>query len=111
MKLNRLADGTVLYRCPCGDTHAINAKTWTISGTEERPTFAPSVLIRSGHHVPRDPGAPESCWCTYAKEHPEEKLPFGCYLCHSFVRDGMVQFLGDCTHPLAGQTVPLGDWS
>ena len=24
--------------------------------------------------------------------------------------DGMVQFLSDCTHALAGQTVPLGDW-
>lgn len=34
-------------------------------------------------------------------------------ICHSFVRDGTWQFLGDCTHPLAGQTVPLEplpDW-
>jgi hypothetical protein len=27
--------------------------------------------------------------------------------CHSFVVDGQIQFLGDCTHKLAGQTVPL----
>jgi hypothetical protein len=31
-------------------------------------------------------------------------------VCHSFVRDGQIQFLGDCTHALKGQTVPLPDW-
>jgi Family of unknown function (DUF6527) len=30
-------------------------------------------------------------------------------LCHSFVADGMVQFLSDCTHELAGNIVPLLD--
>lgn len=110
MKLKRLADGTVLYRCPCGDTHAINSTRWQVSGADEKPTFAPSVLIRSGHYAPREPGAAESCWCTYARENPEEKLPFGCYRCHSFVRGGMVEFLADCTHELAGKTLPLEDW-
>lgn len=105
-KLNRLADGTVLYRCPCGDTHAINGKKWQITGTDERPTFTPSVLVTTGHLSPNHSG---ECWCTYAKEHPGEKV-FVCYLCHSFVRDGMVQFLSDCTHALAGQTVALGEW-
>jgi hypothetical protein len=28
-------------------------------------------------------------------------------VCHSFVTDGKIQFLGDCTHALAGQTVEL----
>lgn len=28
-------------------------------------------------------------------------------VCHSFITDGQIQFLNDCTHPLAGQTVPL----
>ena len=31
-------------------------------------------------------------------------------ICHSFVTDGRIQFLGDCTHKLAGQTVDLPDW-
>lgn len=113
MKIKRAGD-QISYRCPCGDVHTLTVggpgATWTWNGDTEKPTFSPSVLVRSGHYVPRKPGEPESCWCTYAKEHPEEKLPFGCYLCHSFVRDGMVQFLGDCTHALAGQTVPLGEW-
>lgn len=33
--------------------------------------------------------------------------------CHSFLRDGYWEFLSDCTHALAGQTVPmvpLPDW-
>ena len=30
--------------------------------------------------------------------------------CHSFVRDGAIQYLADCRHSLAGQTVPLPDW-
>lgn len=27
--------------------------------------------------------------------------------CHSFIRNNQIQFLGDCTHELAGKTVPL----
>ena len=27
--------------------------------------------------------------------------------CHSFIRNGQWEFLGDSTHPLAGKTVPL----
>ena len=27
--------------------------------------------------------------------------------CHSFVTDGKIRFLGDSTHKLKGQTVPL----
>jgi hypothetical protein len=29
--------------------------------------------------------------------------------CHSFVRAGMIEFLSDCTHELAGKTVPIPD--
>lgn len=29
------------------------------------------------------------------------------FVCHSFVTDGRIQFLSDCTHSLAGQTVDL----
>lgn len=30
--------------------------------------------------------------------------------CHCFVRAGMIEFLNDCTHALAGKTVPLPDF-
>lgn len=113
MKVKKTADGLV-YKCPCGDVHyAVTSgpdAKWTWNGDVEKPTLSPSMLVRSGHYAPRQPGEPESCWCTYAKEHPEEKLPFGCYLCHSFVENGTVRFLSDCTHGHAGKTLPLPDW-
>lgn len=83
-----------------------NGAKWGWNGSYERPTFTPSVLIRSGHHVPGQPPG-SSCWCTYNAEHPDEPAPFTCTICHSFVTDGQIQFLGDCTHALAGQTVSL----
>ena len=38
-------------------------------------------------------------------------MPDGTKVCHSFIRDGRIQFLGDCTHHLAGQTVDLPDFT
>lgn len=32
---------------------------------------------------------------------------FSC--CHSFVENGMIRYLDDCTHSLVGQTVELPD--
>jgi hypothetical protein len=31
-------------------------------------------------------------------------------VCHSFVTDGRIQFLTDCTHAFAGRTVDLPEW-
>lgn len=28
-------------------------------------------------------------------------------ICHSFITDGSIEYLSDCTHELAGETVPL----
>lgn len=30
-------------------------------------------------------------------------------VCHSFLRNGIFEFLSDCTHSLAGQSVPMVD--
>lgn len=57
---------------------------WTWNGSVDSPTLKPSILTRT---------------------HDGDKL----IICHTFVNDGMVQFLSDCTHELAGQTVPLLD--
>lgn len=106
MKLKACSDGGFTYLCPCGDLHHVTG-LWSFNGNMDRPTFSPSVLVRAGHYCP---GAqPDDCWCTYNAKHPEDQAPFTCYLCHSFVTDGQVQFLSDCSHKLAGQTVPLPD--
>ena len=54
----------------------------------DAPTFSPSINVR--YNFTQEDGGPD--------------------ICHSFVKAGNIQFLGDCTHALAGQTVPLPDW-
>jgi hypothetical protein len=108
----RSAEGSVLvFWCPgCDEPHGVTIRegSWTWNGDAERPTFSPSVLVRSGHFIPDHAG---SCWCTYNAEHPDAPAPFVCRTCHSFVVDGRIQFLGDCTHTLVAQTVDLPDWT
>lgn len=116
MKLRQIKEGVVEFHCPgCNEQHLIyinsastyNPTTWWWNGSFESPSFQPSVLMRSGHFVPGCD--PSHCWCTYKREHPDENCP-SCSVCHSFVVDGKIQFLGDCTHALAGQTVELPEW-
>lgn len=116
--LIRKDDELVSFRCPgCDTTHSINVDSserprWTWNGSADKPTFTPSVLVRSGHHLPgHKPGWP--CWCTYNQAElakGNEPSGFDCNVCHSFITDGQIQFLSDCTHALAGQTVQLPKW-
>jgi len=110
-KIRTQEGGSIAFWCPgCNTSHAviIAADRWSGPGDIERPTFQPSILVRSGHyaehHKPGDP-----CWCTYYAENPPApgERRFECSICHSFVTDGRIQFLSDCTHALAGQTVDL----
>lgn len=84
--------GVVLFKCPgCGYCHGVwtnpanpNEMTkahWRWNGDRHKPTFEPSILARGEH------------------------------TCHSYVRDGRIQFLGDSSHALAGQTVDLPPFS
>lgn len=56
--------------------------TWQFNGDLESPTFTPSLLY-----------------------HKSDVQP----LCHIYMTNGKIQFLSDCTHELAGQTVDLAD--
>lgn len=68
----------------CNRYHLVNIDKnndgpyWEFNGNYDRPTFNPSILVTT----------------------PKER-------CHSFVRDGQIQYLNDCDHKLAGQTVKL----
>lgn len=104
--------GQVAFWCPgCDTSHTVSVAPggWGYNGNADRPTFEPSVLVRAGHHSDRNNG---SCWCTFYKENPPApgERVFKCFRCHSFVRDGQIQFLDDCSHDLKGQTVPLPAW-
>ncbi|WP_242183199.1 DUF6527 family protein [Sphingomonas sp. CARO-RG-8B-R24-01] len=109
--------GSVMFWCPgCKEAHRVSVDgagaIWGWNRSADRPTFTPSVLIRSGHYVPSEADRGH-CWCTYnAAQVAAGKPPAGftCSICHSFVTDGRIQFLGDCTHALAGQTVDLPEF-
>lgn len=86
------------FQCPgCEDIHTVTTGTpngWGFNNDLVRPTFTPSVLCK--RKIYTGPDTPQ--------------IPV---VCHSFVTDGMIKFLSDCTHKLAGQTAPLGnlpDW-
>lgn len=100
MRAKRDDNGQILFKCPgCRHLHACDSR-WNFSGDFARPTLSPSVLIRVGHHVTGQTKAE----CNACNEGLT-----ACGICHSFVRDGRIEFLSDCTHALAGQTVDLPD--
>jgi hypothetical protein len=73
-------DGTKhhLYNCPgCKWEHAFSPNVHQFDGNMDRPTISPSLLHNSSH------------------------------VCHSYIKDGVIEFLGDCWHELKGQKVPL----
>lgn len=96
-KIRSSRDGGLLFWCPgCEGAHQVMVGSgagprWGYNGDPERPTFTPSVLVRYNGKDAGIDGAPPA-------------------VCHSFVTDGRIQFLGDCTHALAGQTVDLPDF-
>ena len=104
---------TLSFKCPgCNQVHGVPVNrggAWGWNGDADKPTFTPSILVRSGHYASHYKDG-DHCWCKFNDEHPDEPLRFKCGVCHSFVTDGRIQFLGDCTHALAGQTVDLPDW-
>lgn len=94
----------VHFWCPaCEDVHAVTVDIpngWTWNGDLDRPTFDPSVKV-TGVQWPPDMGFHKPKHTAAAGEP---------IVCHSFVRAGRIQFLNDCTHELAGQTVDLPPW-
>jgi hypothetical protein len=76
-----------VFFCPgCKRKHGFNVTgniIWEFNGDMLNPTVSPSIN---------------------SSAHSGDRL---IYRCHSFVKDGKIQFLSDCTHELAGQTVEL----
>jgi hypothetical protein len=93
---------TLLFYCPgCDEAHQIrvsgDGEVWGFNGDFNKPTFTPSYLT----WIDANPNA--------GKEYRKGRYFTG-WLCHSFIKDGQIQFLGDCTHELANQTVDLPEW-
>jgi hypothetical protein len=100
--------GRLSFWCAgCNEAHGIPVNQpggWKFNGDYERPTFEPSILVTWAHPKGHTNKNPAPIGFPSQKDRPdlwtEER-------CHSFVRAGHIQFLGDCTHALAGKTVPL----
>lgn len=108
---------TIEFFCPgCKETHIIpvgaqhEGAHWGWNGDTEKPTLTPSILVRSGHFASHY-RLGDHCWCTFNKEDgTPDAHPYKCVVCHSFVTNGQILFLQDCTHELAGQTVDIPDY-
>lgn len=81
--------GYYSFKCPaCGIEHSIDINHrvlhmhWSFNESMNYPTFLPSILV----------------------EWDREKVH---HRCHSFIKEGKIEFLSDCTHNMKGQTVEL----
>lgn len=91
------ASSLLFYWCDgCDMRHMVHTQpvpnepglpVWEFNGNLEKPTISPSVLVN---------------W----KGSSNPKLD-AIGTCHTFITDGVVEFLADCGHILAGQKVPL----
>lgn len=86
---NTGADETLyIFHCPgCNYGHWIRTSgkepRWEFNNDLEKPTVSPSILV--------------------FKDDPSLR-------CHSFVKNGQIEFLSDCYHGLKSTTVELPEW-
>lgn len=100
-KAHKVSDLGHAIHCPaCGNAHLFD-KRWTFNGDLEKPTFRASMLVRGT--VPITDAEADMIM---RGEHFEPKP----LVCHSFVTDGRIEYLNDCTHELRGQTIELPDF-
>jgi hypothetical protein len=84
----RITESGYASFCPgCNEYHIFD-KRWTFDGNFDSPTFTPSLLCST-------------------PEYQDEEWNIASTRCHSFVRAGQWEFLGDCTHELKDKTVPM----
>lgn len=102
----------VTYWCNgCAGAHGVTIEgpgAWYFDGNYDSPTFAPSQLTM-GVRYKRNPDGSRN-GAEVERGFDGEPLK---EICHTFIRGGMVEFLSDCTHELAGKTLPLPmlpDW-
>lgn len=75
---------------------------WKYNGNGDKPTIRESILVRHPTWTP--PVTPENMEEWKRAPWVQTKVES---ICHSYVTDGRIQFLDDCTHTLKGKTVDL----
>lgn len=117
MEFNKLSSilaesgGNIFFECPaCETPHGINCgkgsgPAWSWNGNVEKPTFHPSILVQCRRGVPE---AAEDNVDQILRGEIVQRIYD--HVCHSFVEDGNIRFLSDCTHELVSTTVQIPDW-
>lgn len=111
-KIHVCQNGFIIFRCPgCGESHGINTDPahpneltnakWSWNGSVDAPTFAPSILVRGTHQITDDE---HKIIMAGGKVTPRD------YVCHSFVREGRIEFCSDSTHEHAGKILDLPEF-
>lgn len=81
--------GHVSYWCPaCDSMYSVPAEYWNWNKDVDKPTLSPSVRMTT-------------------RPFPEGTGQVEC--CHYHVREGFIEYCGDCTHSITGQKVELPD--
>lgn len=89
------------FFCPgCKENHVVGTG-WGFNGNHDRPTFTPSINVTGTKLAVSDEETMSLV------RQGVKNLPKAETVCHSFITDGEIQYLNDCTHELAGQTVEL----
>lgn len=89
-KNQRPGDPDFSFYCPgCECDHGVwttnnSGPVWTYNNDIDKPTFRPSLLVTA----------------PYAGVN---------HICHTFITDGKIEYLNDCTHSFAGKTVEMED--
>lgn len=115
--LRSVSDGSVGFYCPgCKRGHMVRTKdakgtgpVWQWDYNSVEPTFSPSIHVRGTRMT--DKG--EQTYLRWVKEgfpKPAPQFENAEMVCHSFVEKGVIRFLSDCTHDLAGKSVRLPNW-
>jgi len=109
-KIRKEYEGVFGFKCEgCGEMHGFFSKDapskckpqWEFNDDLDNPTISPSLLYKTGHYLTGQKQPPD---CRHCKEDADMGT---CTVCHSFIKNGNIQYLNDCTHKLAGQTIPL----
>lgn len=80
----------LVFWCPgCEEVHTVpitGPRAWAYDADKVAPTLAPSIKVTT------------------------ENVNAPARICHSFLRRGILEFLSDCTHKLAGQSAAVPEW-
>lgn len=88
--------GSFLIWCPaCDEAHQFTVPPWGYDGNFDCPTITGSILVNAVQWAGGSPNRKRLH--TVDAGQPT--------ICHSFVNQGTWDYLGDCTHIYAGQTL------